>query len=644
MIIKNGLSISVLSKKYKFSENAIRNKLVSLNLYEKQENIEFSDEEIDIIKKYYPSGDWDSLFTYLPNRNRGSIYTKAWSLGIKQDDWYWDEIGVKQVLASKKFHLKSEFSNIKNKYVISDDNGYLYYLQLSGLLYDDRNPNKISVDNTFSIFNIKLYIKLNNIECELLSDTYVNSKDKLKWKCHCGKIFLCSWTDFLEGKHQCNECSFENIHTATSFSIEKVKDLIKNKSYKMLEETFTSFSNKFAAITSDGYKIIINKNNIYMDNEPEIFYKGNPYTIENIKHYLLLNNIDLKLLSKEYNGNADELLWECKCGKIFDRCWNRVLSGSIECKECSILKRSLEQRISIQEIKNTVTKNGYFLGEDINEMSITSRKFTVYDKEGYFYDAYWSNIKNGKVLEKFHPGNSFSIQNINHYFKLHRNGEYRCLCDTYTGNDHELSFQHVTCGTIFNATLIEMQGKLMPNKKDRYYKQCPKCNRKKKESSHASALKQVFIHEFPDTIFEDKSCVNPKTNRTLPTDIVNHRLKIAIEIQSSYHDTKEKKIIDNFKKNFWIGKGYFFYDPDIRNYSILEMIQLFFPKITKIPEYIDYNFSNCINHVDVQKMLDDGYTIREICSKTKYSKGSIHNAIKAKRIILPEGYKNKVLI
>lgn len=57
-----------------------------------------------------------------------------------------------------------------------------------------------------------------------------------------------------------------------------------------------------------------------------------------------------------------------------------------------------------------------------------------------------------------------------------------------------------------------------------------------RESSTASIVKQVFKHEFPDTILEDKSCINPKTGRILPTDIVNHDLKIAIEIQSTYHD------------------------------------------------------------------------------------------------------------
>ena len=69
---------------------------------------------------------------------------------------------------------------------------------------------------------------------------------------------------------------------------------------------------------------------------------------------------------------------------------------------------------------------------------------------------------------------------------------------------------------------------------------------------------------------------------------------------------------DRFKKEFWISKGYSFYDPDIRNYSILEMIQLFFPNIKEVPDYVDFNFSNCINFNEVQELLDQGNTIKEI--------------------------------
>ena len=72
---------------------------------------------------------------------------------------------------------------------------------------------------------------------------------------------------------------------------------------------------------------------------------------------------------------------------------------------------------------------------------------------------------------------------------------------------------------------------------------CPNCDGRT-ESVHALVLKQMFKHYYPDTIEEDKSCINPLTCCILPTDIVNHRLKIAIEIQSQWHDFEDIKIKD----------------------------------------------------------------------------------------------------
>jgi hypothetical protein len=187
-----------------------------------------------------------------------------------------------------------------------------------------------------------------------------------------------------------------------------------------------------------------------------------------------------------------------------------------------------------------------------------------------------------------------------------------------------------------------MQGKTVKNSKYRYYKQCPHCNTNKTESIHASVLKQVFLHEYPDTTLEDKSCINIKTNHTLPTDIVNHRLKIAIEIQSGFHDNPHQKEIDKFKRNFWLTNGYDFYDPDIRDYSILEMIKLFFPSINAIPDYIDYNFSNCIDFIPLQDLLNQGYTIKEVSEKTGIKKGTINNLVINRKLLLPDDYIKKV--
>lgn len=174
------------------------------------------------------------------------------------------------------------------------------------------------------------------------------------------------------------------------------------------------------------------------------------------------------------------------------------------------------------------------------------------------------------------------------------------------------------------------------------YCQCPECNTYKLESHHASALKQVFVHNYPDTITEEQSCINPKTLRVLPTDIVNHRLRIAIEVQSEFHDYFERKERDKIKKDFWIKRGYQFYSPDIRNYTILEMIQLFFPEIDRIPEYVDFNYSNCIDFEKVQRLLNDGLTIKEIATNLNLNENSVRYLSTIHKIELPEDYKSKV--
>lgn len=640
---ESGLILKQLVQKYHRPEETIRKKLQSFGLYDARVQLPYSNEEVAILEKYYPLGDWDNLFKFLPNRDRASISTKASKLGISQTDWNWDECRVKEVLNKKGYTLLTKFENIKNKHKLIDSNGYLYCCTLMGLIYDKSLPLIFSQDNIYTIDNIKTYIKLNNINCELVSNTYTNNTSDLSWKCRCGKIFLCPWARFQAGKHQCNECSEIESFDKISFSIDDVEKMIEGKPYKMIRDTFTRLSNGFTAITNDGYYVLIDKNNIYKNTMPEIFHTNNPYTIDNIKHYIEMNGIRTKLISTTYDNNSKKLKWECGCcGKVFDRGWNSFLNGATECLDCSSNKRGINSRISAFEIKEFIESNGYYLGENIEDIAISNKKFSIYDDEGYFYETTWSHMKSHKTPEKFHPNNKHTINNINHYMDLHRNGEYQCISKIYKANDGIMKFKHIPCGCEFKATWTEMQGKLMLNKKDRYFKQCPNCNTNKTESIHASTLKQVFLHEHPDTITEDKSCINPKTNRPLPTDIVNHRLRIAIEIQSDYHDTEERKLVDTFKKEFWLDKGYAFYDPDIRDYSILEMIQVFFPNISSIPKYVDFKFSDCIDFRKVQKLLNGGYTISEISKILNIKKGTIQGFINNKKVSLPKDYKKRI--
>ena len=637
----NGLSLNNIAIKYNRREDVIRKKLQELDIYDTQKYEVYTDKEISILEKYYPIGDWENLSKFLPNRDKNSITNKAHKLGIKQESFYWTEEKIKEKLSLHGFNLLSSFSTITEKYEISDTNGYLYYINLNSIL-NNSYPQKFSQYNPNTIKNIKTYIKLNNIKCELLSDTYIDNHHNLLWRCNCGNIFECSLNAFLNGKYQCNSCSSLEKANNSSISIEEVEKALVDKPYTMIRESFSRLSNGFIAITDDGYYVKLNRDNLYNDKEPEKFHQCNPYTIENIRHYIEINNIETKLLSTNYINNTHKMLWKCKCGNDFRKNWNSFYHGSHYCQSCGRIEQGIQRRKDFNYVINIVEENGYKIYEelDINK-PISSQKISLIDKEGYLYQTTWSHLKENKDYEKFYSTNKYSIHNINLFLKEERNGEYECISKKYIDNSHKLKFRH-NCGCIFEASLIEMQGRYMPNRKDKYYKQCPNCNTNKTESNHASILKQIFIHEYPDTSIEDKSCINPKTKRPFPTDIVNHRMKIAIEIQSSYHDKPDRKKVDKFKKDFWLKLGYDFYDPDIRDYSILEMVQIFFPNIKELPKYIDYNFSNCIDFTGIQPLLDSGYTILEISRILGIKKGTIQGFINDKKVFLPDGYKEKV--
>ena len=290
--------------------------------------------------------------------------------------------------------------------------------------------------------------------------------------------------------------------------------------------------------------------------------------------------------------------------------------------------------------KEILKKYGYTY-IDGEYLSVTS-KLKCYDDNGYIVypclDKLFSN-KRPRIVDKTNPS---SIYNINRYLLLFANNEYECISEQYIGNTELLKIIHRKCGCVFEKSWINISRNRFKNSisDNKTGALCPFCEMKNIESSHALVLKQVWLYEYPDTITEDKSCINPLTNHPLPTDIVNHNLKIAIEIQSWFHDFKDQQEKDEIKRNFWINKGYSFYALDQRDYTILEMINVFFKKYTSIPEYIDFHYSNKINDVEIQKLLNNGIKVPQIADIVRCNSHCIYDAIRYGRISYPYNYIN----
>lgn len=265
------------------------------------------------------------------------------------------------------------------------------------------------------------------------------------------------------------------------------------------------------------------------------------------------------------------------------------------------------------------------------------------DKDDFIY---FCNIQKmiykGTKSKIVHPKNKYSIYNINHFLKINGNSDFLYISKEYMNNNSLLKFKHLKCGNTFENKWINIcrgryRNNIGENKTGLF---CPFCEPKKMESVHATVLKQIWLHEQNDTIVEDPSCINKNTKHILPTDIVNHRLKIAIEIQSWFHDSAIQKNKDEIKKKFWVDKGYRYFAVDQRDYTVLEMVQIFFPYIAKIPEYVDISYSNTFDTIAAQKLLDKYKSIKIVSEIMNCTEHKIYDSIYGNRMVYPDGYVN----
>ena len=205
------------------------------------------------------------------------------------------------------------------------------------------------------------------------------------------------------------------------------------------------------------------------------------------------------------------------------------------------IERRLWKANKYDEVSNNLLQYGYILlvkKEDY--MGTTINPLVCIDDNKYMYVVNYTEILKGVKPKQVHKSNPYSIYNISIFLKTY-SLSFTITSDEYLGKKGLLSFKCNRCGEKVESTWDRINRETIRNGiKTRGRLYCPYCDGST-ESQHALVLKQVFMHEYPDTILEEKSCINPTTLKIMPTDIVNHRLKIAIEIQSEYHDIRKDK-------------------------------------------------------------------------------------------------------
>jgi hypothetical protein len=138
---------------------------------------------------------------------------------------------------------------------------------------------------------VKNYIEENGDGDKLVSEEYINAKEKLIFKCHiCGKNFEMEWANYHSGRRH-RECSLNKSYEKRRLDYDYVHQVIEEWGYTLLDDTYMGNKAYMNICDKTGYKYYIpfgdfgkgiKHNNVSFAK----FGKGNPYTIDNIQLYL----------------------------------------------------------------------------------------------------------------------------------------------------------------------------------------------------------------------------------------------------------------------------------------------------------------------------------------------------------------------
>lgn len=172
------------------------------------------------------------------------------------------EYNIKLLLSRQISFRKMKFIKynfIKNYIYVEmhDIEGYKYETSIESIKKNIL-PQKINLNNKFTLYNINNYIIINKIKVKLLSEEYVNSNSNLLFKCNCGRTFERRWSVFAQGVCTCEVCSKST--SSNELIIENL--LIKRKVSYIKQYTFNDcLSNNKNKLKFD-FGIIDNENNL----------------------------------------------------------------------------------------------------------------------------------------------------------------------------------------------------------------------------------------------------------------------------------------------------------------------------------------------------------------------------------------------
>lgn len=237
--------------------------------------------------------------------------------------------------------------------------------------------------------------------------------------------------------------------------IEYVKDIFVSKGYELIDKEYKGSLYKYSGKDVNGYLIYTQYNNLLVNGRAKVFYKTNPYTIQNIHTWLELEEVDLKLLSDCYVGADEYLEWIDKKETLplFKTTWRSVLDGSRHPMKARDSVRpggakypmkfddgaKLNGRALVIQTVNTKLKQWEIVDIDNFKYQNSSQKIKLINKQGYYSEmSIWSILKGTKpsIFTTYQPeislNNVKNWLNLNTPYSLKDNQQYTGTKNRYT--------------------------------------------------------------------------------------------------------------------------------------------------------------------------------------------------------------------
>lgn len=125
------------------------------------------------------------------------------------------------------------------------------------------------------------------------------------------------------------------------------------------------------------------------------FFGNNIYTLDNIRNFLIQNNKNFQLVSKECSSATEKIIWKCNEHENFIMSWNCVKNGK-GCPTCGKISSSNIRKNSIDYVKSKFEEKNLILMTDeyINNETPLAYICKQHKEEGIQYISFGSLISN----------------------------------------------------------------------------------------------------------------------------------------------------------------------------------------------------------------------------------------------------------